>query len=204
MSARLATLRHKPRPLSKRDMKRRYWDDGKSCVDIAREVGVDPKTVWAWMRFYGIETRPRGNVANLSTGAGKANGFYGRKHSRATKRRLRAIAIADGRLPWGKNNPHPRPRGKDHPSWKGGCSAERQAFYASNKWKIVAPRVWTRDKSTCRRCGKLHARGKAFDIHHIVPFTSRKLRAVLSNLILLCEPCHYWVHSRLNSKRRFL
>lgn len=31
-----------------------------------------------------------------------------------------------------------------------------------------------------------------------------ELRAVPSNLALLCRPCHLWVHSRQNVNREFL
>lgn len=30
------------------------------------------------------------------------------------------------------------------------------------------------------------------------------LRTSIENLILLCEPCHYWVHSKANSKKEFI
>jgi hypothetical protein len=206
IAARLHTLRTKPKPLSAEELKRRYWGTKETCVDIAHGCGVDPKTVWAWMRFYGIPTRPRGSgsaVSNLIIGSGPANAFYGRKHSLKTKKRLSEISIADGRLPWGKNNPHPRLTGKNHPSWKGGCTPERQSFYASDEWKLACQLVWKRADAKCERCGanhrEKHRRG-TFHIHHVASFQVERLRSKPNNLVLLCKRCHRWVHSRHNKK----
>lgn len=30
------------------------------------------------------------------------------------------------------------------------------------------------------------------------------LRLNLDNLVLLCAPCHYWVHSKANKRKEFL
>jgi predicted HNH restriction endonuclease len=45
---------------------------------------------------------------------------------------------------------------------------------------------------------------QAFHVHHIVSFQVAELRAVVSNLALLCAACHRWVHSAANVDRAFL
>ena len=43
-----------------------------------------------------------------------------------------------------------------------------------------------------------------FHIHHVVSFADKELRAEPSNLVLLCEACHQFVHSRENLTREYL
>jgi len=43
-----------------------------------------------------------------------------------------------------------------------------------------------------------------FHVHHIVSFAVRELRAAVSNLALLCEDCHRFVHSNANTACEFL
>ena len=79
----------------------------------------------------------------------------------------------------------------------------------SEEWKKAVKFVWARSDAKCERCGKDHRavadrKRDAFDIHHIISFQYRPLRTDPSNLVLLCEPCHYWVHSRRNVNREFL
>jgi len=37
-----------------------------------------------------------------------------------------------------------------------------------------------------------------------VSFAVRELRAVVDNLVLLCRPCHLWVHSNANTQKLYL
>lgn len=43
-----------------------------------------------------------------------------------------------------------------------------------------------------------------FHIHHVVSFADKELRAEPSNLVLLCEACRQFVHSRENLTREYL
>lgn len=218
-----AAFQRLAKPVTREWLYEQYVTLGRDCPDIAREVKRDAKSVWNWLKDFGIPTRPRGQQPDGSGNgwnpqSGKPNPFRGRKHSlttiaklkgrkvsQATRETLRAIAIADERVPFDKKvGPNGGRRGADHPCWKGGITAERQAFYATSAWKKAARVVWNRDKRTCQRCGKVHSRGEPFDIHHIVSFECVALRATVSNLVLLCESCHYWVHGRRNIKRRFI
>ena len=40
--------------------------------------------------------------------------------------------------------------------------------------------------------------------HHVASFAVVELRMEVSNLVLLCEPCHYWVHGADNTLREFI
>ena len=110
-----------------------YITQGKDANQIAREVGRDGKSVWNWLAQYEIPRRPRGhNHENNLTKDGSS--FRGKSHSDETKKRLSEISKADGRVPWGKNNPHPLKGGEpeNHPAYKGGLTPERQAFYSGS------------------------------------------------------------------------
>lgn len=177
-----------------------YIVKGRSSNDIAREIGRDPKRVWEWIRDYGISTRTRGH--NTSQLPKDGSPFRGKKHSEEFKIQKRIERLADGRKPYLKNGVHwLKLPGSRSPNWKGGITPERQALYGSLEWRSVAAKVRKRDRS-CVRC-KEYLHGK-MDIHHIDGFSVRERRAVLDNLVLLCEPCHMWVHGTKNIGREYL
>lgn len=188
-----------------------YCEKGKSANQIAREIGRDPKRVWEWIRDYGIDTRPRGTDYGHNFKKGQESPFKGMKHSLDTRQKIRQARIKDGRLPCYKDGVHwlhhPDFSDRDHPNWKGGSTPERQAFYSTEEWADAVKSIWARDNATCQRCGKHHNTAESrgtFHIHHIVSFQVKRLRADPSNLILLCKPCHLWVHSKKNIKKDFI
>jgi hypothetical protein len=191
-------------------LRQKYEIEGLSANDIARIVGRDAKRVWEWLRDYGIETRTRAFVASRLSKKGRPSSFKGRKHTAETKEKLRQLRKQDGRYPkavdgrpyWaGKSGPQ-------HPGWKGGVTPERPALYASREWKDACKIVWRRADAHCERCGKDHRKidrsKEHFHIHHVMPFILGIGRADPSNLVLLCEDCHRWVHSPRNGDRQFL
>lgn len=184
-----------------------YVTKGKDANTIAREVGRDGKSVWNWLSLYKIPTRPRGHDTSHLLKNGST--WKGRKHSEESKEKIRAAALADGRLPWGKgNDPYWKGvTGKNHPSYKGGLTPERQAVYSSQEWVDAVKKVWARDNATCQCCGKHHNTEKNrgnFHIHHIVTFQFKELQTEPSNLVLLCKECHKFVHSKLNVTKKFI
>ena len=185
-----------------------YHEKRKSANQIAREVGRDTKRVWEWIRDYGIETRPRGtDYGNLFI-KGQESAFKGMIHTEETKENLKKISLKDGRVPFLKDGKHWLQHDDAvHPNWKGGVTPDRQAVYSSEEWVDAVKEVWARDNATCQRCTKKHntkeARG-TFHIHHIVSFMVKPLRTEPSNLILLCRPCHLWVHSNKNENNHFI
>lgn len=191
------------KPWSRDWLYEQYVVLGRTANDIAAEVGRDAKRVWEWIRDYSIETRPRGShEPNLFKRGHRL--CVGRVLSAAHREKLRQSRIADGSKGLFRNGVHVLKgrTGAAHPRFKGGLTPERQAFYASDAWKAACVAVWHRADAKCERCG-LDSRGldrrvHKFHVHHIVSFQVRPLRAVPSNLALLCAPCHRWVHSRAN------
>lgn len=208
--ARLATLKAKPKPASREWLEREYVTKRRTCNEIAADLSRDPKTVWTWLKHYGIPTRPRGgSTASGSFKKGGRNAFAGRRHSAKTKARLRELRSASPTLPHLKDGTHwlaSKPK-SEHPNWKGGITPERQAFYASPEWREACRAVWRRADAKCERCGADHresGRRGTFHVHHIASFAVRELRAEVDNLALLCGDCHRFVHGKANTGRELI
>ena len=166
---------------------KKYWEKSwleneyiikqKSAEQIAKENGCGTNNILYWLKKHNIPRRSTTEVRKIK--------FWGLS---------------------GKNNPMFGKKGELSPNWKGGITAERQAFYSSKKWKEVCSYVWNRDEATCQRCGlrKTDNPQKSFHIHHIKSFKYKDLRAEPTNLILLCEDCHRFVHSKKNINKEFL
>lgn len=197
------------KPVSREWLVDHYVTQGLDTSKIAKIVKRDPKSVWNWLKDLEIPTRPRGGLTlPHAFQKGQLNAFAGRHHSDETKKKMSDHAKAVGRVPYDPavGSYMKGRKGADTPNWKGGITAERQSVYASQKWKAAVVKVWKRDCATCQRCAKKknEHRELPFDIHHIKSFEVKRLRCTVSNLVLLCEPCHYWVHSKANKKDQFI
>lgn len=197
------------KPVTRDWLYEQYVTKGLDCTQIAHMVGRDPKSVWSWLKGFEIPTRKRGHAgARTQFKKGEKSRFAGCKHTDEYKQRMSDYAKSIGRVPYDPavGSYMKGRRGADCPSWKGGITPERQAFYMTEEWKKAARAVKKRDKLMCQRCGmvKIPGDGKRFDIHHIVPFECVELRAEVSNLVYLCERCHYWVHSPDNVNKDFV
>lgn len=158
-------------------LKENYVRLERSTGEIAKEFGVTDAAVLFWLKKHGIARRSVSEARTI-------------KHWGAS----------------GADNPMWNKRGELNPRWLGGITPQRQAFYTSLEWKSACCIVWKRDNATCCRCGqhKNDARDMPFHIHHIVSFSDKDLRAEPSNLVLLCEVCHLWVHSKKNVKNDYI
>jgi len=199
------------RPIGKDDLRRMYLDEGMSAVDIAKIVSRDAKSVWNWLKWDEIPTRPRGSDERQHFAKGHKLNF-GMKMPDSQRAAISAARKADGsKSLFRANGDHVLKgvKGDKHPSWKGGCTPLRNAFYSSNEWKAACVKVWDIADAKCELCGLDHRtidRTKiAFHIHHIASFSIYPdLRADPENLKLLCAPCHRWVHSRKNTENLFI
>jgi len=154
-----------------------YTTKKRSANEIADDWNITSGAILHWLRRHGIQRRETSDV--------RANKHWGSA---------------------GEENPMFGKNGADNPNWQGGIAPERQAFYSSREWKSACAEVWKRDNATCQRCGlrcKKRSHG-TFHIHHIVGFADKELRANPSNLVLLCRPCHHFVHSKENVSREYL
>lgn len=202
-------------PVTKEWLERKYSVEGLDCPGIARIVKRDNKTVWAWLKKMGIPTRGRG-CGNGSRATQLKQGnclFKGHKHTPEAKEIMRQKRIAAGNVPYLKDG-KPWMKGRFGPlstNWKGGHTPDRVKVQNSDAWKAAVKTVWKRDDGLCQRCGlaakdvNQKKRMNRFHMHHLVSFSENKeLRCDPNNLVLLCNPCHHWVHSRENTEFEFL
>lgn len=193
------------KPVTKEWLYQKYVVEELDTTQIGKLVNRDPKSVWNWLKDFEIPTRKRGTTGN----AKGVKSMLGKKHSPETKEKLRQARLKDGRVPYlNKDGVHhlKGKKGIDTPNWKGGVTPERQAVYSSPEWKEAVKVVWKRDNAECQKCGlsQNEHREISFDIHHIVSFSVKELRCEPGNLVLLCETCHYWVHSNDNINKEWL
>lgn len=190
------------RPVSNDWIRQKYEVEGLDCTQIARLVKRDPKSVWNWVKDIGIETRKRGFAATKPFAKGHKLGV-GRVLSEETRDKIRQARFNDKRVPCYVNGVHWMHHYNRKPaSWRGGITPERQSFYATKEWRDAAKIARKRDNFECQICGlKWTKQNGSFDLHHIISFEHKPTRADPANLILLCEPCHYWTHSRKNKKK---
>lgn len=194
------------KPVTKEWLIDAYITKGLNCTEIAQQVKRDSKSVWNWLKDFGIETRKRGTTGNhkYSIGVPRVLTEAGRKILSET---AKAARLKDGRKPYLINGVHwLKATGRKPATWKGGISPERQSFYASLEWVNAVKEVWKRDKGICQRCGIKQTKEQrgTFAIHHIESFRVKELRAEVTNLLLVCRPCHLWIHSRKNINKEFL
>ena len=155
-----------------------YLNQKRSSGEICCEFGVTEEAVCFWLKRHGIPRRTMSEV-----------------------RKIKRWGVS------GENNPMWGRFGDKSSNWKGGCTTERQAFYASKEWKSACCIVWKRDGQTCQKCGdksEYPHKKVEMHVHHIVSFKNKELRASPDNLILLCDPCHHWVHSKNNTDGDFI
>jgi hypothetical protein len=158
------------------------------------------------MKDANIPTRGRGE--DLRGKPKNYSPFKGRKHTKEAREKIRQARLKDGHVPYLKDGKHwlKGRTGAASPNYKGGITPERQKAHTSEKWKKVANLVWRRDNGKCRRCGinKYETKEKNLHVHHIITFANEEFRYEIENLILLCRPCHLWVHSRKNEKKEYI
>lgn len=153
-----------------------YVTKGRAANAIAKDFEVTEEAILFWLRKHGIPARSMTEIRSV-------------KHWGAE----------------GEANPMFGKRGAEAPSWKGGVTPERQAFYSSREWATAVKQVWKRDKAKCQRCRKTAPKiGRGHHIHHRIAFGVTEIRANLGNLVLLCRTCHHFVHSLKNTSREFL
>lgn len=195
---------------SKEWLYQKYIIEGLGTYEIANLVNRDPKRVYEWLKQDGIQLRTQHDAVV------EFNKRETTREKRSLKRKGVALTteqrdkISKSRT--GKHYPKLQGAGNgmfgrtgtNSPAWKGGLTPERQALYSSLEWTKVVKDVWKRDAATCQKCGCLKQKDITFEIHHIVSFAVKELRAELSNLVLLCRKCHKFVHSRKNVDKEFI
>jgi 5-methylcytosine-specific restriction endonuclease McrA len=62
---------------------------------------------------------------------------------------------------------------------------------STRKWKELKDEVWGRDRGVCQLCGHT---SMAPDYHHAVFPRDAYPGDVITNVLTLCQPCHWKIH----------
>ena len=166
-------LRRQQRPITKDELVDLYVVQKMGTTQIGKLVGRDPKRVYEWLIDWGISTRDKweGNIPepkpfhnpdwlkkrycedkqhlyDIAVECNTTPGVvlrYMKKFKIDTRSSIES-RIAQGQivgLSGSKNGMFGR-KGSKSPSWKGGCTPDRQLFYQSGEWKSVCSFVWKR------------------------------------------------------------
>ncbi len=103
-------------------------------------------------------------------------------------------------LPDRRGVKRPQTTGSKNGNWRGGATKNRDLFYTSIEWRMVCESIYDRENYKCKRCSVKKKHGLPFHVHHIKPYRYTKTRLDPLNLVLLCKPCHNFVHSKLNNE----
>jgi hypothetical protein len=139
------------------------------------------------------------------------NSVHGHKTSEETKRK---ISLAHKGMKYSlearkrmsesrRGKPHPKvanmPKGERHWNWKGGITPINVQIRNSEEYRLWRKAVFTRDKYTCRFCGKI---GGKLEADHIKPFSLYpELRFAIDNGRTLCKECHEKTDTYKNRKK---
>lgn len=120
--------------------------------------------------------------------------FKGRKHSDATKEKMRLSKLGDLNPMKRKDVSNKMAQtlkqrglysGPNNPKWKGGGRK-----YRGLGWSKARVACRDRDNCTCQDCQVTEAEyGRTLDVHHIIDFKDGGSND-LSNLVTLCRSCH--------------
>lgn len=150
----------------------------RSSIDIAKEVGLNSRTIRARLTKLGFDmsqNRSRFNKGILRS----PDTIFGGPRS-------------PGRGWRGYKNPHSldhgsRKKGAEHPRWKGGNRKERNG-YPSQEYKAWRKAVFERDDYTCQIC---KTRGGVLHADHLKRWKDfPETRYDVDNGRTLCAPCH--------------
>jgi hypothetical protein len=170
--------------LSQEWLDKNYYRAGCNLRTAAERIGIEKRTLWAWLKANGYATKAQGEAQK-----GVLNGFYGRQHRQSSLHLIgaasqrRQASMRRGKFGrYGDDGKHES--GPKHPAWKTGRSHYRSLV------SLVA----------CAYCG---ASG-ALQVHHR---DKNRDNNALENLVVVCPRCHIFVvHGRKQDPRtgRFL
>ena len=162
------------------DWVKQQREAGLSVSEIADNAGCSYHTIRKWLKRHGLQFNPLEAMQEYNKKNGVWNkGKSGYKINRKPMTEKHREAIIAARS------------GNRSNFWKGGVTSERAAI---GRWTSEqAKGVHENYDYICQECGK---RGGTLHAHHIKPVVDfPELAREFSNLITVCKPCHYKIHS---------
>src|SRR5690606_2414531 len=77
-----------------------YITKKRTANEIAKDENRDPKTIWSWLKKFGIPTRTRGGDSSSGSFKKGESIWNGRKHKESTKEKIRQARLKDGHVPY--------------------------------------------------------------------------------------------------------
>ena len=149
-------------------LREQYINQRKTTVQIAKDVGCVPSTVFVALKRLNIPVR---SISEARKGM-----KFSSTHIVNLVKANRLIAL--------------KHCGSNHWNWKGGKKEycrDRHSF----EWKAWRKKVYERDNYTCLGCGVKGIKKNTFDPHHILPVRDfSHLKYDVNNGITLCKKCH--------------
>jgi 5-methylcytosine-specific restriction endonuclease McrA len=197
-------------------LRRRYHEGGATQQEIAEECGVSARTIRTWMKEHDVETREvrgenhglygterseatkqkisetlQGREFDATWRARIAESNRGRTLSTETRERISAALEGVPKSKTTRERMSQSTAGESNPNWRGGYGRR----YGPG-WGPAREAVRKRDE-VCRHCGE-DGSTHQLHVHHIVPVRAFRESVGaslsdahdLSNLVLLCTPCH--------------
>lgn len=133
------------------------------------------------------------------------------KHSEETKKKMREIALRDGRKPSFAGRKHTKEAiekirqkkigqnsGVKHPNWQGGKTKESKRIRNSIELRLWREAILARDSWTCCNCKKTKVNLVAHHIQNFAKYVA--LRTSIENGITFCQRCHKGFHKEYGMK----
>lgn len=163
-----------------------YLSEGRTCADLADQLGVTDLTVSRWLRRHDIPTRPAHKPAKERVTITCHN--CGDDFDTLPSRADRAKYCSRGCYYDGMD----MPTGEDHWSWK----ETPDHRPAGEEWVELRRQVRERDAYECQVCGVAESdMDRQLDVHHLRRVRDRddaraQVTADAENLVALCRSCH--------------
>ncbi len=181
---------------------------GKRSRDIARETGINDRTIRWYFRKYNLK------VPKWKTHTVWNKGLKAKDDKRVARFANAGHEARRGKPAWNKGKKLPplseeckekiskalkgKYTGKLNSNWKNGATEKNKLLRMSFAFKEWRKKVFERDCYTCQMCGQVSGE---LHPHHIKKFADYpKLRFVVDNGVTLCKFCHInytdWGHRK--------
>ena len=169
--------------------------DRLTTAEISALLGIPRAAIYIHLKTLGI-VKPSGKPRK------------GKTHSKATRDKMSRRAKGLHLYQIGIRRDNTPKLGPKNPNWKGGTSSKRQKDCHPRDIRRAIKQVFIRDGYRCVRCKGLRERSSGaprLHSHHLNPWKRfPEFRLLIDNMVTLCGPCHWWVHSNVNYSGEFL
>jgi len=160
------------------------WNKGKPMsLESKLKISISKKN---------IPSPKKGIKSNIHPKSEFKKGFI--PWNKGIKTGMKPWNYIDGRSLHHHSKGNGRPKGEKHWRWRGGEEKGFSKHNNSSSWKRIRLLILSRDKNTCRICGKL-----GYEVHHIIPYRYSKSDEP-KNLITVCRPCHVSLENKVRKE----